>query len=136
MYVELGDTYTEQGVNVSYEDMDISYNIQSNVNTNEVGIYHVIYTVDIDNVTNKVIRTVIVKDTKGPTVLFDTLNIPLSSVNAYDFKSDINTYDLSGVKSIEIESNFGALTGTYSVKYIVKDNYDNVTVKYRKVITS
>lgn len=126
--VELGSSYspkTKEGLTVS-----------SNVNTNVVGSYSVVYTYDDGSITNKAIKTVVVRDTVGPTVSFDTLNISLINVGKYDFESDITVSDLSGIKSVEVFKNFGALVGTYSVKYVVTDNYGNQTVKYRKVITS
>ena len=106
------------------------------MNTNEVGVYKVTYTATYQNVHNKIIKTVIVKDTKGPTLNFETLNISLSDAKKYDFTSDITTFDPSGDVEVKVETNFGALTGTYSVKYIATDKYGNETVKYRKVITS
>lgn len=135
-YVELNDEYTDTIATSTYNDTKIDYDISSNVDVNTPGVYTITYTSNYNNLSTKILKTVIVRDTKGPILEFTTLNIPLSSVNTYDFKSDIRAYDPSGIKNIEVETNFRALKGTYSIKYIATDNYDNKTIKYRKVITS
>lgn len=131
--------------NTDVTDVTITYNeslepnITNNVNVSEIGTYQVIYEVEHNNIKNKVIKTVIVRDQTGPTLSFETLNIPLSQAKTYDYLSDITISD-KGCSNDEInvivETNFGALKGIYSVKYIAKDKYGNETVKYRKVITS
>lgn len=137
-YVELGDTYNESDANSSYNGVVLDTVIESSIDTNEVGVYTVTYTASYENISNKAIKTVIVRDTTSPTIDFETLNISLSSAKTYDYTSDITVYDKSGSDEVEVkvEKNFGALIGTYSVKYIATDKYGNETIKYRKVITS
>ena len=137
-YVELGSVYEEKGAIGIYNGIELSPTIESNIDTNTVGIYTIKYNVKYENISNKIIRTVIVRDTKGPTLEFKTLNIPLSSARNYDYTKDIIIFDESGTDEVivTVETNFGALTGMYSVKYIATDKYGNETIKYRKVITS
>lgn len=137
-YVELGSTYVDDEVTCTYNGIVLEPVIESNVDTNTVGIYTVKYKVTYENIFNEIIKTVIVKDTKGPIIDFETLNISLTEAKKYDYTKDITIYDESGSDEVEVkvETNFGALTGIYSVKYIATDKYGNETIKYRKVITS
>lgn len=134
IYIDYGNIYEELGATGMFNYNNIDVAIESDVQEN-IGTYHVIYTVSYEGITNKAIRTVIVKDNKGPELYFSPLNLTLAQAKNYDYKSDISSYDVSGVKDISVETNFGALTGTYSVKYIATDNYGNKTIKYRKVVT-
>lgn len=137
-YIELGEEFVvdETDVSSKYGTEVLTTTVNSDVDKTKIGIYTVEYETTYKNMKNKVYRTIIIKDTKGPTISFKELNLPLSEAKKYDYKSDITVNDLSGVKSIEVETKFGALTGLYSVKYTVTDNVDNKTIKYRKVITS
>ena len=131
--IDLGDEFSASITDVT--TLETEPTITNNVNTGEIGSYQVIY--EVDN--NKIIKTVIVRDITGPTIDFETLNISLSKAKTYDFLSDITVSDKGCTKdeiNVKVETNFGTLTGTYSVKYIATDKYGNETVKYRKVITS
>lgn len=133
-YVELNDSYTELGSSSNYNDEVLEVTIEQNIDTNTVGSYIVKYKSSYEDVSNEAIRNVIVRDTKGPIVEFNELTLLLSEVDSYDFKSDIIANDPSGIKDIDVQTNFGALKGEYSIKYTVIDNYDNKTIKYRKVV--
>lgn len=137
-YVELEDDYTVSDTDVTskYNDTVLTTSIEGSVNTSTLGVYIIKYKTSYQNVSNEVYKTVIVRDTKGPIIEFDDLYLSLSSVHVYDYEEDINVFDPSGVKSIDVETDFGALTGLYSVKYTAIDNLGNKTVKYRKVITN
>jgi len=135
-YVEFGEEYNYEEVTASYNDVVLSVTADTNLDTNKIGNYKIVYKTSHLGIENKIIKTVIVRDTKGPSLDFNTLNISLSEAKTYDYESDILVSDLSGIKDIEVETNFGALKGTYSVKYIVTDNAGNQTIKHRKVVTS
>ena len=139
--IEIGDSFSAKTSDISsYGDVVIEPIITNNVDITKIGSYQVIYEINYNNLKNKIIKTVIVRDMTGPTIDFETLNISLSKAKKFDFLSDITVSD-NGCSSDEIDvkvenPKFGALTGTYSVKYIATDKYGNETVKYRKVITS
>lgn len=131
--VELGSEYEIKEVTSKFNDTYIMTTHTGTVDTNTVGSYFIKYEVEHENYVNFSYKTVLVRDTTPPTVTFNKLSIPYDSINSYDFKSDINASDLSGIKNIEVITNFGPIKGDYSVKYIVTDNYDNETIKYRTV---
>lgn len=137
-YVELGEEFIVDASDVvsRYGSESLITTANSNVDDTKVGVYTIEYSTEYKNMKNKIYRTIIIKDTKGPTISFKELELPLEEAKTYDYKSDIVVNDLSGVKSIDVETKFGALKGLYSVKYIITDNVGNKTIKYRKVITS
>ena len=137
-YVELGEEFIVDAGDVTsrYGSESLITTAKSNVDDTKVGVYTIEYSTTYKNMKNKIYRTIIIKDTKGPTISFKELELPLNEAKTYDYKSDIVVNDLSGVKSIEVETKFGSLKGLYSVKYIITDNVGNKTIKYRKVITS
>ena len=64
VYLPVGYSYEEQGATAYSNNKNISNNINiySNINTNQVGVYNVIYTINQDNITKNVSRKVIVFD--------------------------------------------------------------------------
>lgn len=64
VYLPVGYSYEEQGATAYSNNKNISNEIKinSNINTNQVGVYNVIYTINQDNITKNVSRKVIVFD--------------------------------------------------------------------------
>lgn len=135
-YVELGSTYVLDNLEVSFNDKTLNTDIVENVDTTKVGSYNVSYKVEADGYKNLVYKNILVRDTTGPSITFDTLYIDSSELDTYDYLSDVVVSDNSEVLDVKVETNFGALKGEYVIKYIAKDIYNNQTIKYRKVIVN
>lgn len=144
-HVELGEDYASiNDVVSSYGGNSLETIMKHNIDTNKVGVYEVTYTATYDNITNKIIKNVVVRDTKGPVIEFNVLNISYSQIDDYDFTKDIVVKDASCNSDvcsseeyeIKVETNFGALIGDYSIKYMVTDKNGNETIKYRIVKVS
>ena len=131
VYVELGDVYTEKGVEASdskYGDLTAAVVTTGTVDTKTLGTYTLTYTVtNSDNKSATVTRTVIVRDTTPPEVTIDDGvieedGIYLTSVEASkikELKDALTITDNSGTVSLirtyylydELSDDFIELTG-------------------------
>lgn len=130
-YTDLGSTaHTTAGVTVPV--------ITSNatINNANLGTYSVIYQATNGTRKSYAIRTVIVKDLEAPNIIFpDTAQTFHGIPTNEQLLSDVVVTDNSGeVITPTVETNFGALTGMYTIKYIAKDSSGNETVKLRNII--
>jgi len=137
-YVEVtNENGVYEDLGATYKDGDNTVNITGtgDVDIKTIGSYYITYNTNTSKC-NSSIRTVIVRDTTSPVITFATpeLTIGISEADAYDFKADVTVTDNSGVTpDISVETNFSAIKGSYSIKYIVTDASGNVTTKLRKV---
>lgn len=141
-YVELDASkttnYTDLGAiakDSSDNEISVSTSTEPTLDISKPGSYFVTYSATSNGKTNKIIRTIIVRDTQGPTIVFaNDLSISLSEVYNYDFLNDVTVTDNSG-ETIQatVETNFSAQTGTYTITYKAKDSAGNITTKLRKV---
>ena len=135
-YVEQGvSNYTDPGVTAKDSNGSIVSNVTSEttptLNLNEKGTYITKYTTS-DNVAY---RTIIVRDTTGPIINFDTnLEMTYEESKTYDFKSDITVTDNSNEEvSVKVSNNITLLPGNYTIKYVATDSSGNETIKLRKI---
>ena len=135
-YVEQGGSgYTDPGVTAKNSNGSTVSNVTSEttptLNLNEKGTYITKYTTS-DNVAY---RTIIVRDTTGPIISFDTnLEMTYEESKTYDFKSDITVTDNSNEEvSVEVSNNITLLPGNYTIKYVATDSSGNKTIKLRKI---
>lgn len=136
-YVEINTTYNDVIATAKDKDGNLLNNITTTgvVDTSKLGSYYITYNVSNNGSCNSSIKTIIVIDTKGPVISFNSdLEISSNEVNTYNFLSDVTVTDNSNLASeITVEKNFSALKGTYSIKYIATDASGNTTTKLRKV---
>lgn len=135
-YVELGSSsYNDPGVVAKDANGNIVSNVTSvttpTLDLNKKGTYLTKYTTS-DNVAY---RTIIVRDTTGPIINFDTnLQMTYEESKTYDFESDITVTDNSNESvTIAVSDNITILPGDYTVKYVATDSSGNETIKLRKV---
>lgn len=137
-YVEINTEYIEKDVVATDNNGNIITSTKSfepQLNTSLKGTYLEKYTVNNNGYTNFVYRTIIVRDTIGPEIIFsNNLVLTYEQAESYDFESDIIVRDNSGDNvEIVIEDNITILPGEYTVKYTAKDSSGNETTKLRKV---
>ncbi len=137
-YVEINTEYIEKDVVATDNNGNIITSTKSfepQLNTSLKGTYLEKYTVNNNGHTNFVYRTIIVRDTIGPEIIFsNNLVLTYEQAESYDFESDIIVRDNSGDNvEIVIEDNITILPGEYTVKYTAKDSSGNETTKLRKV---
>ena len=139
-YVEINSEYVDQGVIVKDYSDNIIQNatyqtISPELNLSKKGIYLEKYTATFNGYNNTIYRTIIVRDTIGPEITFDSdLELTYEQSKTYDFESDITVKDNSGEQvEITVEDNIRSLPGKYTVKYIAKDTSGNETIKTRIV---
>jgi len=138
VYVEINSGYTDVLATAKDKDGIALNNVtsESNVDVTKLGSYYITYNASKDGECNKSVKNIIVRDTTAPVINFKTseLTINVNEANSYNFKSDITVTDNSGITpNVEVETNFSAIKGAYSIKYIVTDASGNVTTKLRKV---
>lgn len=137
-YVEINTEYIEKDVVATDNNGNIitsTKTFEPQLNTSLKGTYLEKYTVNNNGHTNFVYRTIIVRDTIGPEIIFsNNLVLTYEQAESYDFESDIIVRDNSGDNvEIVIEDNITILPGEYTVKYTAKDSSGNETTKLRKV---
>ena len=137
-YVEINTEYIEKDVVATDNNGNIitsTKTFEPQLNTSLKGTYLEKYTVNNNGYTNFVYRTIIVRDTIGPEIIFsNNLVLTYEQAESYDFESDIIVRDNSGDNvEIVIEDNITILPGEYTVKYTAKDSSGNETIKLRKV---
>lgn len=136
-YINLNEEYFDLGASaqVNGNRVDVE-TIMNTIDVTSSGIYTVTYKATNNGRISYKTRTVIVKDMESPTITFpeEILTVALNQVHSYNFLSDVVVTDNSGeVITPTIESNFGALTGLYTIKYIAKDSAGNETIKFRNI---
>ncbi len=139
-YVEINTEYIDRGVKVTDSIGNtitgtVSQSISPDLSISTKGVYLQKYSMDYNGFSNTVYRTIIVRDTIGPEILFsNNLELTYEEAQKYDFESDIVVKDNSGQKAeVTIEDNIMDLPGRYTVKYTAIDTSGNETVKVRQV---
>ena len=135
-YVEVNSEYVDRGASVTDQSGNVisSYvaqTIEPELNVSMRGVYLEKYTTNYNGYSNTVYRTIIVRDTIGPEIIFsNNLELTYEEAKDYNFESDIIIKDNSGEKvELTVEDNIMDLPGRYTVKYIAVDTSGNETVK-------
>lgn len=145
-YVEVNDTYEEKGAIAKSSTGETISNIskqikldgveKSSIDTSQLLTYNIIYSVtDSNGLTTSATRTVIVRDTKSPTITFPTeTTLIANQVNGYDLRQSVivsDNYDQN--TTLSINSGLSNLPGKYVVTYTAKDSSGNVTTERRVI---
>lgn len=144
-YVEVDSFYNDKGAFArtagGREIYDLSVQIQYNgveqtkLDTSQTRTYNIIYSATDSGVTSTATRTVIVRDTEPPKVLFpkDTI-IPVNQVNTFDALSDVRIIDNHDSNpTVTVSSSIANLPGSYVITYMVQDHSGNETIERRIV---
>lgn len=147
-YLEMGSTYEEKNVfakdkdgnsitNIDIQYLDNGVEVAS-LSSNSFKTYTVVYTakstVNNQEYTSHVVRTVIVRDTLAPELTIpDNITITLSEAATFNVKQGV-TYQDNSNETLNIEvSGFEATLGQKKVSYKVCDSSNNCTVKNRLI---
>ena len=147
IYHEVKTAYLDLGATASDNREGIlAVKVNSTVNPNVIGIYHVTYTAtdSLKNVVQKT-RTVIVKDTTPPVidVIDETVNIewyvPISDLDSFIRNNIIATDNYDGDVTEDITYTISStldvmVKGTYTVTYTVKDKDNNISIPKTRII--
>lgn len=134
--------YEEKGATLIIDGQDVSKSITvdtSNLNTNKVGTYQVIYSYQINkNEVKTAYRTINVIDNEPPKIALLGSNVYTMLVNEEYIEEGVLVTDNSNEELLEnviIDSNLNiSKPGNYYIKYTVKDNSNNTSEIYRTVI--
>jgi hypothetical protein len=147
---EVGTPYVDEDVVISdnyYTEPQLRAKlaIQNNVDVNTLGTYTVVYTLTDPSGNGPVVvtRTVIVVDTKAPTVTLNANDNLIIDVNTKfadpgvtitdNYDKNLNTWDTSGTFYATFQDGFANQLGTYSIIYKVTDASGNATTVTRTV---
>lgn len=145
-YIELNNQYVELGASArSSKGVDLTDTItveirkdnvqQASVDTNNFGTYMLYYIVvdPENNLKNTAIRTVIIRDTTSPIIIFDEdRTISLSNVSTYNPLGDVTLYDNSNDNvTLTYTGTIGNAVGNYIITYTATDKSGNSTTKKR-----
>ena len=143
-YVEVNDLYEEKGAiaksangeTISTISKQIKLNNveKSTIDTSQLLTYNVIYSAtDSNGLTTSATRTVIVRDTKAPTITFPAETTLLANqVNGYNLNQNVavtDNYDQNS--TLYINSNLSNRPGKYMVTYTATDSSGNQTIERR-----
>lgn len=143
-YVEVNDTYEEKGAIAKSSTGETINNVskqikldgveKSSIDTSQLLTYNIIYSVtDSNGLTTSATRTVIVRDTKSPTITLPTETTLLADqVKGYDLNKNIiltDNYDTN--PTLSINSGLSNIPGKYVVTYTATDSSGNTTVERR-----
>lgn len=145
IYLELGSTFTDPGATANDTCAGVvPVSVSGGVNTNAPGTNTLIYTAtDGDGNTNSASRTVIVRDTTPPTILWSFTNLVLAATtNCSALMPDVTgtnyllATDLSGTLTIsQVPTNAAILPlGTNVVVITVKDSSGNAAYSTNTII--
>jgi len=140
-YVEINTNYNDVMAIAKDKDGNLLNNVtkEGSVDTTKLGSYHITYHADKNGYCNSSIKTVIVKDTTKPVISFNgDLVINYSEVSSESLNdkltADVTVTDNSNEDiTVTVETDFSAIKGNYTIKYIAKDSSGNIATKLRKV---
>ena len=137
--INLNEDYTDDGINASFRDEDITslVNTYSNLDNKTIGDYVIDYKVDYKGKNKAITRHIKVVDNVSPTItLKGKVSVILYLNDKYKESGAISTdnYDGDLSKNIEIDSNVNTnIEGNYEVTYKVRDSSGNEASATRKV---
>ena len=139
------DTYTDSGVvALSSEGLTLSPttiikdslgNEVSSISYGLVGTYNIYYDLEDNDIKVRVIRTVIVKDSKAPVITVpNTTRVSRSNAASYDLTSTVTVTDQSDYVLTLDRTNLPSVAGTYTITYTATDIYNNISTARRTII--
>ena len=134
--IEVFNDYKDAGYELEHPNKDLKVYVDSNVNTEKVGIYDVTYSVK--HIDNKIVKTRKVKvvDNEKPTIeLIGEDEIILLEDSIYEEKGckANDNYDKDITDRVKITNNIENDIGEYEVVYTVSDSSGNTYSIKRKV---
>ena len=123
---------------VTYEIFDSYGNVLSRedgIRNNQIGVYYIYYDVEQSDNKARVIRTVIVKDTKPPVITLPSSTvITTSQASSFNLINGVIVSDESEVENIRTDRNtLPSVAGVYTVTYTATDIYGNTSTARRTI---
>lgn len=138
--IEFGSAYNDEYVtskvnNKEYKKVKVS----SNLNINEVGVYIISYTININNnYSERLYRKVSVVDNEAPVILLngdEEMEVDYAGIYKEPGFVAKDNYDGVITNKVKIKNEINTKkAGVYKITYKVSDSSNNVTIVKRKVI--
>ncbi len=142
-YVEVGEDYEEKGATAKYKNNKLKVIITyykdgkrvSQIDTSKIGTYQVKYTaITKYKKTKSVYKTVIINDTKSPTLIVpENQTITASEALAFDLENGVIVNDNSGTATLTYDSTLSSINGNHIITYTATDKTGNKTTKKRLI---
>ncbi len=137
LVIDVGETYTEKGATASYRFSDISDQIKitSNLNTEKVGVYEIIYEVIVDGKKSSEKRSIKIIDSVPPEInLSGNDEIIVSSMELYKEEGFTAKDNYDGDIEEKVETNVVQIEeNKYKKTYTVKDSSGNKSEAIRTI---
>ena len=136
--LNVNEKYKDEGATASVHKKDLtsSITVDNKVDYNKVGKYDITYNLKYHNRKYNIKRTIEVLDKEVPSIELTGEEVIITEGEKYTelgYKANDN-YDGDITNKVEISNNIDtSKPGTYEVKYVVKDDSGNETIKTRKV---
>ena len=139
------DTYTDSGVvALSSEGLTLTPttiikdslgNEVSSISYGLIGTYNIYYDLEDNDIKVRVIRTVIVKDSKAPVITIpSTTRVSRSNAASYNLTNTVTVTDQSDYVLTLDRTNLPSVAGTYTITYTATDIYNNTSTARRTII--
>jgi len=133
-YINLGDTYTEKGLDTK-EDYAVTYSLDGTevhkINTADFGTYKVKYYLPNKKIITK---TIIIIDKKSPSIKVpDKQTITSAEAASFDLNTGVIATDNSGDVKLTYDNTLSTIPGDYIITYKAKDSSGNKTIKKRLI---
>ena len=110
-------------------------NVVLNVSYGQIGTYYVYYDVEENDISARVVRTVIVRDSEPPVITIPaTTRVSRSSAGSYNLINTITVTDESTYTVSSDRTNLPSVAGTYTITYTATDSYGNSSTARRTII--
>ena len=106
----------------------------SSISYGQIGRYNIGYEVTSNDITVKVMRTVIVRDTKPPVITVPaTTTVSSSSAASYDLYTGVTITDQSTFTKNKDRANLPSTPGKYTITYTATDSFGNTSTARRTI---
>ena len=110
-------------------------NVVLNISYGQIGTYYVYYDATDGDITARVIRTVIVRDSEPPVITVPTTTtVSRSNAASYNLKTTVTVTDQSSYTLETDRANLPSVSGTYTITYTAKDAYGNISEARRTIV--
>ena len=110
-------------------------NVVLNISYGQIGVYYIYYDAYEGDIKARVVRTVIVRDSKAPVITVPaTTTVSRSNAASYNLKGTVTVTDQSSYTLETDRTNLPSVSGTYTITYTATDVYGNTSEARRTII--
>ncbi|MGD9678985.1 MAG: IPT/TIG domain-containing protein, partial [Vulcanibacillus sp.] len=132
--IEIYSFFIDKGAKAYYDTVELNVEVESDVNTAQLGLYQVIYKAQYGDLIAMIVRNVTVIDETAPTIILnsgiDTIYVNEDWVDSGVIVSDNSFESIDAIVSGSVNNQ---VPGTYVIRYIATDASNNTSFVERYV---